>query len=128
MSKNFFEELCQLISPSIVKQNTCFCNAVPVEKKIACTLYSLLDEDRMRKIADAFSLGKSAVSKVIREICKSISINAKCLINLPNSINEMNEMVSKLYLAHGFPQCLNAVDGSHINIKEPKKMQMQMIT
>lgn len=28
-------------------------------------------------------------------------------------------MVSKFYLSHGFPQCLRAVDGSHVNIKKP---------
>ena len=67
-----------------------------------------------------FSLGNSTVSKVIREVCKSISINLKCLIKLPNTINEVNEIVSKFYLAHGFPQCLGVADGSHVNIKKPK--------
>ena len=75
MSRKSFEGLCQLIGPSTVKQNTRFCKAVPVEKKIACTLHYLSDEGRMSKIANAFSLGNSAVSKVIREVCKSISIN-----------------------------------------------------
>ena len=28
-------------------------------------------------------------------------------------------MISKFYLSHGFPQCLRAVDGSHVNIKKP---------
>ena len=74
----------------------------------------------MRKIATAFSLGKSTVSKVTREVCKSISINLKCLIKLPNTINEVNKMASKFYLAHGFPQCLGAVDGNHVNIKKLK--------
>ena len=105
MSRKSFEELCQLIGPSIVKQNIRFRNAVPVEKKIACTLYYLSDECRMRKIANAFSMGKSTASKVIREVCKSISINLPCLIKLPNTINKVNEMISKFYLAHGFPQC-----------------------
>ena len=120
MSRKSFEELCHLIGPSIVKPNTRVHYAVPVEKNIVCTLYYLSDEGTMRQIAIAFSLGKSAVSKAIREVCKSISINLKCLIKLSNTINEVNEMVSKFYLAHGFPQCLGAADGSHVNIKKPK--------
>ena len=104
MSRKSFEELCQLIGPSIVKQNTRFRNVVPVENKIACTMYYLSDEGRVRKIANAFSLRKSTVSKVIREVCKSISINLKCLIKLPNTITEVKDMVSKFYLVHGFPQ------------------------
>ena len=120
MSAKSFEELFQLIGPSIVKQNTRFRNAVPVEKKTACRLYYLSDEGRTSKIAKAFSLGKLTVSNVIREVCKSISKYLKCLIKLPNTINEVNEMVSKFYLAHRFPQCFGAVDGSHVNIKKPK--------
>ena len=120
MSRKSFEELCQLIGPSIVKQNTRFRNVVPVEKKITCTMYYLSDEGRVRKIANAFSLRKSTVSKVIREVCKSISINLKCLIKLPNTITEVKDMVSKFYLVHGFPQWLGAVDGSHIIIKKSK--------
>ena len=45
----------------------------------------------------------------------------KYLIKLPNTVNEKSEMVLKLYLAHGFPQCLGAVDGSHVNMKKPNK-------
>ena len=33
MSRKFFEELCQLIGPSIIKQNTRFRNAVPVKRR-----------------------------------------------------------------------------------------------
>ena len=124
MSRKSFEEHCQLVGPSIAKQKTRFRNAVPVEKKIACTLYYLSDEGRMRKIANALSLRKLTVSKVITEVCKSISKNLKCLIKLPNSSNKANEMVSKFYLAHGYSQCLSAVDGSHLNIKNLKQTQM----
>ena len=107
MSRKSFEELCQLIGPSIVKKITRFRNVVPVGKK---------DEVRMRKIANVFSLGKSTVSKVIIKVCKSVSINLKCLIKLPNTITEVNEMVSKFYSVHRFPQYLVAVNGSHVNV------------
>ena len=62
MPRKSFEELCQLIGPSIVKQNTIEKNCV----KKDCVYLS--DEGRMRKIANVFSLGKSTVSKVIREV------------------------------------------------------------
>ena len=84
-------KIFQLIGPGIAQQN--IRKAVPVEKKIACILYYLLDKGRMRKIADAFSLRKSSVSKVIRKVCKYISINLKCLIKLPNNIDKVNKMV-----------------------------------
>ena len=51
----------------------------------------------------------------------------KCLIRLPNTMNEVNEMVLKFDLADGFPQCLGAVDGSHVNVKKTLK-ETQMIT
>ena len=38
--------------------------------------------------------------------------------------NKANEKVSKFYLAHGYSQCLSAVDGSHLNIKNLKQPQM----
>ena len=107
VSRKSFEELCQLIGLSIVKKITRFCNVVPVVKK---------DEVRMRKIANVFSLRKSTVSKVIIKVCKSVSINLKCLIKLPNTITEVNEMVSKFYSVHRFPQYLVAVNGSHVNV------------
>ena len=116
--KKIFWRFFQLIGPRIAKQN--IRKAVPVEKKIACILYYLLDKGRMRKIADAFGLRKSSVSKVIRQVCKYISINLKCLIKLPNNIDKVNKMVWKFYIAHWFPQCLDAVDGSHVSIKKPK--------
>ena len=91
MSRKSLEDFFQLIGPRIAKQN--IRKAVPVEKKIACILYYLLDKGRMRKIADAFSLRKSSVSKVIRKVCKYISVNLRCLIKLPNNIDKVNKMV-----------------------------------
>ena len=55
MTRKSFEELCQLIGPCIVKQKTRFRNAVSAEKKIACTLYYVSDEGRIKEIANAFS-------------------------------------------------------------------------
>ena len=40
-------------------------------------------------------------------------------IRLPETEEEVQEMAVGFYERHGFPQCLGAVDGTHIGIKRP---------
>ena len=44
-----------------------------VEKQVAVTPYYLADEGRMRKVANAFGIGKSTVLKVVRRVTMTIS-------------------------------------------------------
>ena len=44
-----------------------------VEKQVAVTLYHLADGGRMRKVANAFGIGKSTVSKAVRLATVAIS-------------------------------------------------------
>ena len=44
-----------------------------VEKQVAVTLYYLADEGRMRKVANAFGIGKSTFLKVVRRVTMAIS-------------------------------------------------------
>ena len=46
---------------------------VSVEKRVAVTLYYLADERRMRKVANAFGIGKSTVLKLVRRVTMAIS-------------------------------------------------------
>ena len=40
-------------------------------------------------------------------------------MRLPHDEQGVQELVSSFYNSHGFPQCIGAVDGTHIPIKEP---------
>ena len=61
MNRETFLKLCDDMSHSLV------------EKQVAVTLYYLADEGRMRKVANAFDIGKSTFLKVVRRVTMAIS-------------------------------------------------------
>ena len=75
----------------------------------------------MRKVANAFGIGKSPVLIIIRRVTKAVSVHlAPKYIPIPSSEEEeVQEMLLQFYERHGFPQCLGAVDGTYIAIKIP---------
>ena len=89
-------------------------------KQVAVTLYYLSNEGRMRKVANAFGIGKSTVLIIVRRVTKEISFHlAPKYIQTPSTEKEIKEMVGQFYERHGFLQCLGAVDGTYIAIKRP---------
>lgn len=122
MSKDSFNILCSELQDFIKKRNTRWRKSVSVKEQVALTLYYLSDEGRLRKTANAFGLGKSTTSQIIRRVCKAITdhLTSK-YIKMPKSKEEVEESASRFYLKHGFPQCIGAIDGTHIGIKQPSE-------
>ena len=48
--------------------------AISVEKQVAVTLYYLSDEGRLHKSANAFGIGRSTVSTIIRNVTYVIAV------------------------------------------------------
>lgn len=67
MSRRSLLNLSELLRPHIEGESTRMRSPVDVVKKVACTLYYLSDEGRLRKTANAFGLSRQVVSKIIRE-------------------------------------------------------------
>jgi hypothetical protein len=93
---------------------------ISVEKRVGVFLYYIVDEGRLRKTANAFGIAKSTTSKVIREVSTAISVNMSHFIKLPQTEEEVIELKTRFFQAHGFPQCIGAIDGTHIGIAKPK--------
>mgnify|MGYP002804178431 FL=1 len=124
VSRETFDYLCNELRPKLLsyfqKKETHLRKPVRVETQVAVTLYYLSDEGRLRKVANAFGLGRSTVSTIIRQVTHVISsyLGSK-FIKLPNSAQDVETLASMFYATHGFPQCIGAVDGTHFSIKQP---------
>ena len=120
MQKHNFLKLCVELEPHIQKQETNMRKPISVQCQIAATLYYLSDEGRLRKTANAFGISRSAVSLIVRRVSKAIALHlGPKYIQLPLTEEAVKEKVGKFYTTFSVPQCLGAIDCTHVEIKQP---------
>lgn len=65
-------------------------------------------------------LSRSCVSIIIRRVARAITVHlGPRYIVLPKTEDAVRNLVTHFYQAFNVPQCLGAVDGTHIEIKQP---------
>ena len=122
MSRSSFFDLVTIQRPYLQKQQTKMRNPITVKCQVSIFLYYFCDEGRYRKSANAFGLSRSSVSVLIRKVTKIIVKHLGPELNkLPKTVTEVEVLTENFLNAHGFPQCLGAIDGTHIRIKQPRE-------
>ena len=120
MSRESFYKLCDELRPFVTRKTTNMRAPVPVETQVAVTLYYLSDSGRMRKTANAFGIATCTVSRIVQRVTKAMSTKlSHKYINVPKTEEEVQKLVASFYSERGFPQCIGAIDGTHIPIKKP---------
>ena len=92
-----------------------------VGKRVGIALWFLFSGNDYRTIGHLFGVSKSLVCLVVREFCRII-----CKVQLPKYIkfpegDELKRVVDGFKHKYGFPQCVGAIDGSHIPILSPQE-------
>ena len=122
MDKDNFYKLCGELRPFIERKVTNMRLPVSVETQVALTLYYLSDEGRLRKTANAFGLSRACVSIIIRRVTRAITVHlGPNYIKFPMTENAVKNCVTNFFNAFSIPQCLGAIDGTHIAIKQPQE-------
>ena len=118
MSRSSLITLREDLRPYIAGKSTRMRQPVDVVKKVG----------RMRKTANAFGLSKQVVSKIIREVCTAVTTYlGPVYIKTPFTEEDVLELTSAFEKVHGIPQCLGAIDGTHIDIKQPTSNSTEYI-
>ena len=104
VSRDSLYNLAEELRPYIQRKATNMRSPVGVVKKVACTLYYLSDEGHLRKTANAFGLSWQVVSKIVRKVCKAITVHlGPRYIGLPSNEVEVKNLVENFYQAYNFP-------------------------
>ena len=72
MSPESFDVLLRHVEPHISKENTRFRESVPASTRLAVTLRYLASGESQQSLSWSFRLGRTTVSKIVRETCEAI--------------------------------------------------------
>ena len=118
MRRRTFDRLVHDLRPFIEGQHTHWRQSVGVEKKVVVTLFKLMHGVSIPLVADKAAIGKSTVHQILRQVCSAISNNFGHLIAWPAG-RRLARVTSAFQSKQWFPNCIGAIDGSHVYIQAP---------
>ena len=119
VSKSTFRFLCLELTPYL-ERSSAVRMALSVEKKVAITLWRLGTNIEYRSLSHLFGVGISTACVAVSDVCKAIVNNlAKRYITIPSG-ERLKLVVDGFQSKWGIPQCVGAIDATHIPIIAPK--------
>ena len=122
MSPESFDVLLRHVEPHISKENTRFRESVPATTRLAVTLRYLASGESQQSLSWSFRLGRTTVSKIVRETCEEIwKVLSSIYLRSPSTEQEWKQTSNDFEEIWNLRHCIGAIDGKHIAIECPKK-------
>lgn len=120
MDRETFKRLCEDLNEYLIKKNTQFRSAIPVEKRVAVALYFLKSGVDYSVLSDLFCIGQSTVRLIVNEFLAAAAAKYNRLIKFPTE--EEKQVIAEGYKAKWqYPNCFGALDGCHIPVLPPNQ-------
>ncbi|XP_019371705.1 PREDICTED: uncharacterized protein LOC109296671 [Gavialis gangeticus] len=115
MRRDTFMDIAAQVAPHIARQDIVMRPTLSPEKRVAIAVLKLATPGSLRYIANQFGVGRSTAGEAVREVCLVIQdVLANRFIRLINP----QEVVAG-FRCIGFPNCVGAMDSTHIPIVCP---------
>lgn len=111
--------LAGLLRPHVEKSDTKYRVAVPVIVRVACALFKLSHGANFTICSEMFAIGRSTVSKVLREVVHAINECLRHELVWPTG-ERMREKQRGFAALCGLPGVVGAIDGMHVAISKPQ--------
>lgn len=119
VSRQSFVKLCGLSESFMAPDAVTVREAIPLPMRVAIVLYRLGSSAEYRIVANQFGVHKCTVKKFVYMFCNGmVNGPVKQLIRMPNE-EEAAEISKRFQAAHGIPQIMGLIDGTHIPVLPP---------
>ena len=81
----------------------------------------LVTGDSYLTLAGRFRLGISMVAEIVKETCDHIWEELQSTYMKPPTVQDLRTIQLRFNSLWQFPNCLDAIDGKHVNLKAPPK-------
>ena len=111
-----FDCVVNLVEADMRKEHTYFRKTISVQKQAAWALWRLSAGNPYRFVSQVFGVGRSTVSQIVKEFCKTIRKKPSCFIKFPKTRTEVALKIQKF---RDSADCkiptVSAIDGTQIN-------------
>ncbi|XP_063786092.1 uncharacterized protein LOC134934633 [Pseudophryne corroboree] len=122
MNDDMFQELLQLVTHLIVKQDTVMRRAISAEERLVATLRYLATGRPLQDLKFSTLISPQALGVIIPETCKALySVLRKDYLKFPTKAEEWKDIARDFEDCWNFPNCGGAIDGKHVRISPPTK-------
>ena len=81
--------IVNLVEADMRKEDTYFRKTISIQKRVPCTLWQLSTGNSYRVVSKVFGAGRSAVSQIVKEFCKTLHKKSSRFIKFPKTRMEV---------------------------------------